>query len=157
MPFPVTPTMIIDSAPGQADIETPETTLYKNELTVNSTYAINKNMEQIFGQKLRKIRRLKGISQRDLASEVGVDFSYISKVENERLPPPSAETIEKICKVLDVPIEDLLLAARKPPTGVMKLMSSSPSAVQFFQNAKSMNLDEKEWRKLTKQLKKLRS
>ena len=114
-------------------------------------------MQETFGQKIKKIRRLKGISQRDLASKGGVDFSYISKVENDRLPPPSSETIEKICKALNVPVEDLLILARKPPSGVMEIMRSSPSAVKFFQNAKSMNLDEKEWGKLIKQLTKLRS
>jgi transcriptional regulator with XRE-family HTH domain len=114
-------------------------------------------MGQTFGGKLKEIRRLKGISQRELANKVGVDFSYISKVENDRLPPPSSETIEKICEALGVPLEDLLVLARKPPTGMMEIMSSSSSALKFFRDAKSMRLDEKEWRKLAEHLKKLRS
>jgi len=128
----------------------------KNELTFNSTYAIIFYMEQTFGRKLKEIRRLNSISQRELATRVGVDFSYISKVENDRLPPPSSETIEKICEALNVPAEDLLVLARKPPAGMIEIMSSSPDALKFFQDAKSMNLDEKEWRKLGEHLKKLR-
>jgi len=114
-------------------------------------------MEQTFGEKLKQIRRLNGISQRELAAKVGVDFSYISKVENDRLPPPSSETIERICGALGVPVEDLLVLARKPPAGMTEIMSSSPDALKFFRDAKSMNLDENEWRKLGEHLKKLRS
>ena len=113
-------------------------------------------MHQTFGEKLKQTRRLNGISQRELATKVGVDFSYISKVENDRLPPPSSETIEKICAVLSVPVEDLLVLARKPPTGVIEIMSSSSDALKFFRDAKDMNLDEKEWRKLGEHLKRLR-
>jgi transcriptional regulator with XRE-family HTH domain len=113
-------------------------------------------MRQTFGEKLKQIRRLKSISQRELAAKVGVDFSYVSKLENDRLSPPSSETIEKMCAILGVPVEDLLVLARKPPTGAVEIMSSSPDALKFFQDARSMNLDEKEWRKLGEHLKKLR-
>jgi hypothetical protein len=50
----------------------------------------------------------------------------------------------------------LLVLARKPPTGMIEIMSSSTDALKFFRDAKSMNLDEKEWRKLGEHLKKLR-
>ena len=53
-------------------------------------------MENTFGQLMKDLRRSRSISQRDLAIQVGVDFTYISKIENDRLPPPSAQTIEKI-------------------------------------------------------------
>ena len=44
-------------------------------------------MSTLFGQTLRELRRSKKVTQRDLATRVGVDFSYISKVENEPLTP----------------------------------------------------------------------
>ena len=47
-------------------------------------------MAKTFGQSLRELRSSKIVSQRELAEKVGVDFSYISKVENDRLPPPAA-------------------------------------------------------------------
>ena len=42
-----------------------------------------------FGQALKEIRRGKDVTQRELATAVGVDFSYISKIENDRMPPAS--------------------------------------------------------------------
>ncbi|MCB0594832.1 MAG: helix-turn-helix transcriptional regulator, partial [Phaeodactylibacter sp.] len=47
-------------------------------------------MENTFGPLLKEVRRSKQVSQRELAERVGVDFSYISKIENNRLAPPAA-------------------------------------------------------------------
>jgi transcriptional regulator with XRE-family HTH domain len=114
-------------------------------------------MEQTFGQALRELRRSKGISQRDLAEQVGVDFSYISKIENDRLPPPAADTIVKICDALEVSPDSLLALSGKIPSQLRETIGSSPAAVQFIRSAQSMGLTEEEWKELTKQLKRLRS
>lgn len=114
-------------------------------------------MADTFGQILRNLRRSKGISQRELAEKVGVDFSYISKVENERLPPPSADTIVKICEALAVPPDELLATTGKMPTPVKEMVSTSPSALEFMREAQAMGLTDQEWQKLTGQLKQLRS
>jgi transcriptional regulator with XRE-family HTH domain len=113
-------------------------------------------MEQTFGQALRELRRSKDISQRDLAEKVGVDFSYISKIENDRLPPPAADTIVKICAVLKVPPDMLLTLSGKIPSELRATIGSSPAAMQFIRSAQLMGLTEEEWRELTKQLKRLR-
>jgi predicted transcriptional regulator len=42
-------------------------------------------MENQFGDALREKRRVAGVSQRELADRVNVDFSYISKVETDCL------------------------------------------------------------------------
>jgi len=113
-------------------------------------------MEKSFGQRLQELRRAAGISQRDLAAQVGVDFSYISKVENDRLPPPAADTIVKICKVLDVPPAELLALTGKLPSDVKETLSSSPAAQHFVRQAQTMNLTDSEWHSLTRSLKRLR-
>jgi ribosome-binding protein aMBF1 (putative translation factor) len=38
-----------------------------------------------FGQQVRTLRQAKGLSQRALAPMLGIDFTYLSKIENERL------------------------------------------------------------------------
>jgi transcriptional regulator with XRE-family HTH domain len=134
----------------------------KWELTINSTLLYNvalmeMNMAKTFGQRLQELRREAGISQRDLAAQAGVDFSYISKVENDRLPPPAADTVVKICAILQVPSDELLALTGKVPSDVKEMLGSSSSAQQFIRQAQEMNLSDQEWQLMTKRLKKLRA
>ena len=114
-------------------------------------------MSTMFGQTLRELRRSKNVTQRELAARVGVDFSYISKVENSRLPPPSADTIVKICEALTTPADHLLSMTGKVPTPVREMVGNSTAAQQFLQQAHNLDLSDEEWGKLTQDLKRLRS
>lgn len=113
-------------------------------------------MEDTFGSKLRLLRREAGISQRELAALVGVDFSYVSKVENDRLPPPAADTILKICEAMGISPNELLATTGKIPTQIQKSVSGSPAAIQFLRHAHDMQLTDEEWEELSGQLKRLR-
>lgn len=66
------------------------------------------------------------MSQRELASRVGVDFSYLSKIENEILPPPSEEKIGLLAKALGCDTSALLNAARKVPDDLQARVSKMP-------------------------------
>lgn len=113
-------------------------------------------MKETFGNLLKQLRREKNISQRGLAEKIGVDFSYISKVENDRLPPPSADTIIKIAEVLKVPAEGLLSQSKKLPSDIKVMVGSSVEALKFMNAARDMKLSNEEWNILTEGLKKLR-
>lgn len=114
-------------------------------------------MKQSFGEALRNIRRSKGVSQRELAGKVGIDYSYLSKLENDRLPPPAADTIVRICKVLDIAPDQLLALTGKVPAEVIGAIGSNAAALEFVRTAQGMSLSEEEWRKLTQGLQRLRS
>ena len=109
-----------------------------------------------FGEKLKEIRRAQGFSQRELAKIVGVDFSYISKIENDRLPPPAADTILKISNALGISSEILFSESGKLPNNIKRMVSKKPDAIRFFQLADDMGLTHKEWQELTQKLKNLR-
>jgi HTH-type transcriptional regulator, competence development regulator len=109
-----------------------------------------------FGESLKERRKSKDISQLDLAKKVGVDISYISKIENGKLPPPAAETILKISKVLNLPAEELLSFSGKVTDEMKDVISSSASAIKFIIKAKEMDLTDAEWDKLSSKLKSLR-
>src|ERR1700735_1747529 len=64
--------------------------------------------EETFGQRIRRLRRERGLTQRQLAEAVGLDFTYLSKVENDRGEPPGEETVRRLADVLAVDVEDLL-------------------------------------------------
>jgi transcriptional regulator with XRE-family HTH domain len=109
-----------------------------------------------FGTVLREKRRTAGLSQRQLAERVGVDFSYISKLENGRLPAPAAETVGRLAEVLGCPVEDLLAAAKKMPANLDESVGQ-PAALRFLQEASRLRLSPEEWEELLGKLRGLRS
>ncbi|MCE9562123.1 MAG: helix-turn-helix domain-containing protein [Planctomycetes bacterium] len=105
-----------------------------------------------FGVILKEKRRAASLSQRQLAEKVGVDFSYISKLENDRLQAPAADTIARIAECVGCPVEDLLAAAKKMPAGLNDSLINEPTAVRFLQEASKMQLTPDEWQRLLGQL-----
>lgn len=109
-----------------------------------------------FGTVLRERRRSAGLSQRQLAERAGVDFSYISKLENGRLPAPAAETVGRLAEVLLCPVEDLLSAAKKMPANLDESVGQ-PAALRFLREASRLRLSPEEWEHLLGELHGLRS
>ena len=110
-----------------------------------------------FGTFLREKRRAAGISQRQLADRVGVDFSYISKLENGRLPAPAAHTVLRLAQAIECPVEDLLAAAKKMPSDLNASLTAQPVALRFLQEASNLRLSQQEWERMIGTLRALRS
>jgi transcriptional regulator with XRE-family HTH domain len=65
-------------------------------------------VDQTFGKRLREARRNKGFSQRDLAGLVEVDYTYLSKLENNRADyPPKDDVIRALAHHLELDAEEL--------------------------------------------------
>ncbi len=59
-------------------------------------------MKAEIGRRIRKIRVERGLTQKELASKVGIDFTYIGKIERgEQLP--SLKILLKIAEALSLP------------------------------------------------------
>jgi HTH-type transcriptional regulator, competence development regulator len=110
-----------------------------------------------FATTLREKRRAAGLSQRLLADRAGLDFSYISKLENGRLPAPAADTILRLSAILGCPSEELLAPAKKLPTAVEDGITSEPAAQRFLGDASKLKLSADEWEQLRGTLHGLRS
>ena len=82
--------------------------------------------EENFGQYLKKIRIAHNISQRELAKNIGVDFTYLSKIENGKLEPPAEDTIKKIADCLGENADNLILLANKIPSDYKEVLKSDP-------------------------------
>lgn len=72
------------------------------------------------GGKIRELRKGTGMSQRDLAVQVGIDFTYLSKIENGRIEPPSEDVIRRIAGKLDTSADELILLADKFPSDLAR-------------------------------------
>lgn len=82
--------------------------------------------EEIFGQYLKKIRLAHNVSQRELAKNIGVDYTYLSKIENGKLEPPAEDTIKKIANYLGENADNLILLANKIPSDYKEVLKSDP-------------------------------
>jgi transcriptional regulator with XRE-family HTH domain len=71
---------------------------------------------QNFGQLIRNARKDKGYSQRQLAKLLGLDFTYLSKLENNRADyAPKEEVIRALAHQLDLDEEELIYSAGRIP------------------------------------------
>jgi transcriptional regulator with XRE-family HTH domain len=79
-----------------------------------------------FPQLIRHGRREKHLTQRAAASEFGVDYTYISKLETGACPfPPSDELIGKMADCYGIPADMLFVAAGKCPPDLLDRMKTS--------------------------------
>ena len=98
-----------------------------------------------FGQRVRELRNYKNLGQRALAEQVGVSFTYISKIENEKLDfgdYPSEDLIRKLAHILDAEEDDLLLLAEKIPAPIKKRVMERPDAFRKFATLNDEKIDE---------------
>ena len=58
--------------------------------------------------RVRELRKLKGLTQEQLAEVIGVSRQTINAIEKEKLDP-SLPTAFKMSKLFDLPIEDFFL------------------------------------------------
>ena len=73
-------------------------------------------MVEDFGKLIRQARKVKGYSQRDLAKVLGIDFTYLSKLENNRADyAPKEEVIRGLARNLDLDEEELIFLAGRIP------------------------------------------
>ena len=92
-----------------------------------------------FSLTLKNLRKERRITQRELAEKVNVDFTYISKIENDQLKnSPSAETIKKIAKVLDTDADTLILLAKKVPDTIRETIVDDDLAAALLRKIPSL-------------------
>ena len=100
---------------------------------------------ETFGQKVKRLRKAKRITQLELAEQIGVDFTYVSKIENDRtLRSPAESTIRKLADVLGANPEELILLANKVPQNLQETIVQDTLAVDFLRTVPKFNSDERE-------------
>jgi transcriptional regulator with XRE-family HTH domain len=91
-----------------------------------------------FGEKLRQLRKGKMLTLRALAEAAGVDFTYLSKIENGKAGYlPGVDTIRNLARVLAVdPLDLLALADKVPPE--LQVVGGDAKARRFFNRAQEI-------------------
>ncbi|MCL2197579.1 MAG: helix-turn-helix domain-containing protein [Defluviitaleaceae bacterium] len=58
-------------------------------------------------QKIKSLRNLRGITQKELGKQIGMDAGLVSRYESGK-KNPKLQTLKKFASALEVPIYDLL-------------------------------------------------
>ena len=89
-------------------------------------------MTESFGAFLRRLRKGRGRTQRDLAREVGVDYTYLSKLENDApgFSTVSERTLSKLADALDADPDEVITRAGKVPSDVQRILIDDFSLIR---------------------------
>ena len=116
--------------------------------------------KESFGQIIRELRiRHKDYnSLREFAAKVGLSPAYLSRIENEKEPPPSEPIIEKLAEALGADKYELFSSAGKVPQEFLETFRKNPKGMaSFLRRAKEVNLEsDMEWEALEKTLPRLK-
>ncbi len=83
-------------------------------------------------KKLQLLRKKKGIGIKPLAKQVKVNYTYLSKIENDKANP-SKETIRRIADFFNVDSDELIILADKIPDDIERILrENSKEAIRLL-------------------------
>jgi len=108
--------------------------------------------EKTFGRVIREFRTEKGKYKglREFAREVGLSPAYLSRIENEKEPPPSEPIIERMAEALGADKYELFSHAGKIPTEFLETFQKNPKSVaSFMRRAQEFGIEtDKDWKSI---------
>ena len=104
-----------------------------------------------FGGRIRELRRARELTQRQVAAALGIDFTYLSKLENDRGEPASEALVRRLAELLDGDPEELLALAGRVPPELRDRAQGDPEFARFLRRLPSAS--DRELRDLYRKLK----
>jgi transcriptional regulator with XRE-family HTH domain len=112
--------------------------------------------EKSFGQIIRdlRIKNKDYSSLRDFARKVGLSPAYLSRIENEKEPPPSEKVIERLAEALGADKYELFSHAGKVPIEFYETFKKNPKGMaSFLRTVRDIGLHtDTEWKDLERSL-----
>ena len=78
-----------------------------------------------FGQFIRREREAKGMKLREMARQIGVSATFLSKGETENWKP-GEDKLRKIAEIIDCDADDLLAMAGRVPSELTDIIRQHP-------------------------------
>ena len=107
-------------------------------------------------ERIKSLRKEAQMSQRVLAKKVEIDFTYLSKIENARVKPPSEKVLMSIAYELAGELgldkqelaDELTILGKKVPSDLAKTLRRNPQAVRFLRSIGDDVKPPEEWDRL---------
>jgi transcriptional regulator with XRE-family HTH domain len=108
-----------------------------------------------FGERVRQLRKEHNLTLRELADKVGIDFTYLSKIETGKGVPPSEETIRRLAELLNSDSDELILLADKLPDQFERELLARPEkqVAGLYRSMSGRSYSDQEWQEVLKLLK----
>jgi transcriptional regulator with XRE-family HTH domain len=90
-----------------------------------------KAVSMAFGNLLRELRQKQKVGIKQVARDLGVNYTYLSKLENEKAKP-SQHFVEKIADYFGCDKDLLCIAADKIPEDAMEAIRRQPAEALKF-------------------------
>lgn len=101
-----------------------------------------------FAKTIQNKRKEKEYTLEELAGKLGVGKSYLSKLENDRVPAPSKDLIKKISEVLFLDYEQLSIMAGRITDAMVKDLDLRK--VELFRAMKDKKISDADYEKIKK-------
>ncbi len=89
-------------------------------------------MASKLGARLRGVRESRGVGIKAVAPQVGLTYSYLSKIENG-LATPSEETLEKLAAYYGLDADVLEVLAGRLPEDIVEILQGDPEgAIKYL-------------------------
>ncbi len=98
-----------------------------------------------FGERVRELRKGKQWTLRDLSKRVGVGFTYLSKIESDKLEDghqASEQLIHKLAVELGGDEDELLLLAEKVPEPIRRRVIERPEVFRLLAELRDEDLND---------------
>ena len=108
-------------------------------------------MNEPLGEYLRRVRKERRLTLRDVERKTGISNAYLSQVENNKIAKPSPSFLHKLAEIFDISYERLMKAAGYP-------VASSKERTVMFRTSKGLKeITEEEEKELLEYLRFLRT
>lgn len=84
-----------------------------------------------FASVLRELRSQSGVGIKKLAPELGVSYTYLSKLENDQVRP-SAALVQRVANYFNYDEDRLLIAADRVPPDILRILQENPEEAIGF-------------------------
>jgi len=99
-------------------------------------------MDKQFGSYLRELRKRRDLSLRQLAEDARIDFTYLSKVETNKIPPPSEDAIGRLAAALGADADELLSLAKKVDRSLHQFLVTERDAPKLLRAWKDGRIED---------------
>lgn len=103
-----------------------------------------------FGPRIRQLRKEHDMTLRELAEQVNIDFTYLSKIETGSAPVPAEATIRRLAKALNADEEELVLLANKLPVDFEKDLLARPEqqVAELYRSIVGKRYSDEDWHEI---------